>query len=52
MLQGCEGFDAQLLGELMAIAGRNHMQPELIYEMMELRNRRFSGITGMECLVL
>ncbi len=52
LLQGCEGFDAQLLGELMAIAGRNHMQPELIYEMMELRNRRFSGITGMECLAL
>ena len=52
MLQDCEGFDAQLLGELMAIAGRNHMQPELIYEMMELRNRRFSGITGMECLAL
>ena len=52
LLQDCEGFDAQLLGELMAIAGRSHMQPELIYEMMELRNRRFSGITGMECLAL
>lgn len=52
LLQNCEGFDAQLLGELMAIAGRSHMQPELIYEMMELRNRRFSGITGMECLAL
>lgn len=52
LLRDCEGFDAQLLGELMAIAGRNHMQPELIYEMMELRNRRFSGITGMECLAL
>ena len=34
LLQDCEGFDAQLLGELMAIAGRSHMQPELIYEMM------------------
>lgn len=52
LLRDCEGFDAQLLGELMAIAGRSHMQPELIYEMMELRNRRFSGITGMECLAL
>lgn len=52
LLQACEGFDALLLGRLMEIAGRSHMQPELIYEMMELRNRRFLGITGMECLEL
>ena len=52
LLKGCDGLDAQLLGRLMEIAGRNHAKPELIYDMMELRNRRFSRITGMECLEL
>ena len=52
LLKGCDGLDAQMLGRLMEIAGRNHAKPELIFEMMELRNRRFSRITGMECLEL
>lgn len=47
-----EGFDAEMLGRLMYIAGREQMKPELIYQMMEYRNTKFASITGLESLML
>lgn len=52
LLRDSEGFTVELLGQLMYIAGRAHMSPELIYSMMEVRNKKFSGITGLESLAL